>query len=82
MFLSFLTYPVINHALLNTKSYIFPGPGLGPFFLYRKTFLLKLYGSERRKIRLIEGNAKCCHLKKIDLYRDFAVGDKNMPQYF
>jgi hypothetical protein len=28
----------------------------------------------RRKIRLIEDNAKCRHLKKIDLYRDFAAG--------
>ncbi len=29
---------------------------------------------QRRKIRLIEGNTKCRHLKKIDLLRDFAAG--------
>jgi hypothetical protein len=31
------------------------------------------YRSNRRKIRLIEVNAKCRHFKKIDLERDFAV---------
>jgi hypothetical protein len=33
----------------------------------------KAHTSDRRKIRLIEGYAKCRHLK-IDLYKDFAAG--------
>jgi hypothetical protein len=28
----------------------------------------------RRKIRLLEGNAKCRHLKKLNLKRDFVAG--------
>jgi hypothetical protein len=38
-----------------------------------KIFLLKLNTYGRRKIRLIESNAKCRYLK-IDLNREFAAG--------